>query len=125
MDKKILIIEDDVAISNLYKKELEKAGYKVVIANSGGEGLTLASEEKPALILLDIMMPAIDGFTVIRNLKEKKETAKTPIIILTNLGTSKIFIEEARRLGVENYLLKYKTSLKDVIEAIAKVLKKE
>jgi len=125
MDKKILIIEDDVAIADLYKKELEKAGYKVVIANSGGEGLTLASEEKPAVILLDIMMPAIDGFTVIRNLKEKKETAETPIIILTNLGTSKIFIEEARRLGVENYLLKYKASLKDVINTIEKVLKKE
>lgn len=123
MDKKILIIEDDVAIASLYKKELEKAGYQVVIANSGGEGLTLASEEKPALILLDIMMPAIDGFTVIRNLKEKKETAKTPIIVLTNLGTSKIFIEEAKRLGVENYLLKYKTSLKDMVATVEKTIK--
>jgi len=122
MAKQILIVEDDVAISNLYKKELEKKDYTVIIANSGGEGLKMAEAEKPDLILLDIMMPAIDGFTVIRTLKEKKATAKIPIIILTNLGTSKIFIEEAKRLGVEHYLMKYKTSLKDVIEAVEKVL---
>jgi len=123
MDKQILIIEDDITISNLYKKGLE-AFYKIAIANSGGEGLKMAERDKPDLILLDIMMPAIDGFTVIRTLQEKKNTAKIPIIILTNLGTSKIFIEEAKRLGVEHYLMKYKTSLKDVLETVEKVLAK-
>lgn len=122
--KKILIIEDDATIAELYKKELEKAEYEVLVSEIAGEGLRMAEEDRPDLILLDIMMPAIDGFTIIRNLKEKKETAKIPIVILTNLGSSEVFVNEAKRLGIASYLMKYKTSLKDMVETVKKVLKK-
>ncbi len=119
---KILIIEDDVVLSKMYQKKFEIEGYEVAAVYSGGEGLVAASKEKPDAILLDIMMPAMDGFAVIRKLHEEKETANIPIIVLTNLGTSPVFVEEAKRLGVKDYLVKYKTSASKVIETVKKAL---
>lgn len=121
---KILIIEDDIVLSRMYQKKFERDGYQVIAAYSGGEGLVAASREKPDCILLDIMMPAMDGFTVIRNLKQDEATRNIPIVILTNLGTSEIFIEEAKRLGVKDYLIKYKTSAKDVVAVVEKAINK-
>lgn len=122
---KILIIEDDIVLSRMYQKKFEHEGFEVAAAYSGGEGLQKAPLEKPEVILLDIMMPAVDGFAVIRTLKKDGATRSIPIIILTNLGTSQIFIDEAKRLGVKEYLIKYKTSAKEVIEAVKRALKKE
>lgn len=119
---KILIVEDDETLSKMYQKKLEHEGYQVSAAYSGGEALKKAPAEKPDLILLDIMMPGVDGFAVIKELKSKVEMKNTPIIILTNLGTSEIFIDEAKMLGVKNYLVKYKTSANEVIEKIKEEL---
>ena len=121
---KILIIEDDIVLSRMYQKKFEHEGFQVAAAYSGGEGLQKAPMEKPDVILLDIMMPAVDGFAVIRSLKKDETTKDTPIIILTNLGTSQIFIDEAKRLGVKEYLIKYKTSSKEVVEAVKRALGK-
>lgn len=117
---KILIIEDDVVLAGMYAKKFEREGYEVTTVYSGGEGLIAALQEEPDVIILDIMMPAIDGFSVIRTLKKDPATKNIPIIILTNLGTSKIFIEEAKKLGVQDYLVKYKTGTKDIVAAIKK-----
>lgn len=119
---KILIVEDDEVLSKIFQKKIESTGFKVIAAYSGNEGLTAAQKEKPDLILMDIMMPGMDGFHVIKALKENAETKNTPIIILTNLGTSEIFISEAKRLGVKAYLVKYKTSANEVVETIQKEL---
>ena len=119
---KILIIEDDETLSRMYQKKLEHDGFEVAAAYSGGEGLIATSKEKPDLILLDIMMPAMDGFEVIKQLKRQEETKNIPIVILTNLGTSEIFIDEAKMLGVKNYLVKYKTSAQEVVETIKREL---
>ncbi len=120
---KILIVEDDVVLVRMYSKKFEHDDYQVVAAYSGGEGLALASREKPDCILLDIMMPAMDGFEVIRNLREDETTRNIPIVILTNLGTSEVFIEEAKRLGVSDYLVKYKTGSKEVVTVVEKAIK--
>lgn len=96
---KILIVEDDETLVKMYKRKLEHEGFEVAAAYSGGEGLIAAPKEMPDLILLDIMMPAVDGFEVIRKLKQENKTNKIPIVILTNLGTSEIFINEARALS--------------------------
>ncbi|KKQ90583.1 MAG: Response regulator [Berkelbacteria bacterium GW2011_GWA1_39_10] len=119
---KILIIEDDEILSKMYAKKFTSDGYQVVVAYSGGEGILTAKKEKPNCILLDIMMPVVDGFQVIRELKKDPDVKNIPIIILTNLGTSEIFIGEAKRLGVKDYLIKYKTSAKDVVTAVKKAL---
>lgn len=122
MGEKILIVEDDLSISDLYKNELSNLGYKVFTAYTGGEGLALAKKVKPNLILADIMMPGMDGFNFIRNVRDNAEIAATPIIVLTNLGTSKIFTDEGKRLGVKKYIVKYKMSLAEVVKNIGAVL---
>lgn len=122
---KILIIEDDIVLSRMYQKKFAHEGFEVAAAYSGGEGLQKAPMEKPEVILLDIMMPAVDGFAVIRTLKKDEKTRDIPIIILTNLGTSPIFIDEAKRLGVQEYLIKYKTSAAEVVAAVKRALEKK
>ena len=119
---KILIVEDDEILVKMYKRKFEHDGFTVTAAYSGGEGIIAATREKPDLILLDIMMPAVDGFEVIKNLKAVPETKNIPVIVLTNLGTSEIFINEAKRLGVKDYLIKYKTSASEVVKTVKKEL---
>ena len=122
---KILIVEDDEVLSRMYQKKITLEGYQVVAAYSGEEGLEKVVQENPDLILLDIMMPGIDGFEVIKRMRADSTLKDIPIIILTNLGTSDVFIDEARMLGVKNYLVKYKTSTNDVIEKIKEELGSE
>jgi len=119
---KILIIEDDIVLVRMLTKKFEHEGFEVAAAYSGGEGLAAAPRERPDCILLDIMMPAMDGFSVIRTLQKDEVTKDIPIVILTNLGTSTIFIDEAKRMGVKDYLIKYKTSAKDVVETVRRNL---
>lgn len=122
---KILITEDDETLSKMYQRKLEHEGFEVVMAYAGDEGLALAAKEKPDLILLDVMMPGMDGFAVVRELNKNPELKDIPVIIMTNLGTSDIFIDEAKMLGVKAYLVKYKTSVNEVIEKIREELGKK
>lgn len=115
---KILVVEDDVTLSKLYRKKLDLAGFETEPSFNGKEAVVKASEITPDLILLDIMLPGIDGFEVVKQLKLNKKTANIPIIILTNLGTSDVFIDEAKMLGVRQYLIKYKTSGSELVEKI-------
>lgn len=94
--KKVLIIEDDEIISAMYKIKLEQDGYTVLTANNGGDGLEVAKNNRVDIIMLDIIMPQLDGFTVLDELKANSFTKKTPVIMLTNLST-----EEDRKKGEE------------------------
>jgi len=122
---KILIVEDDIVLVRMYTKKFVHDGYEVVAAYSGGEGLVVAPQEQPDVILLDIMMPAVDGFSVIKTLKKDPATRNIPIIILTNLGTSEVFVEEAKRLGAKDYLVKYKMGSKDIAGVVEKAIGKK
>lgn len=102
--KKILVIDDEPDLLELVKKRLEASGYKVVTAQNGIEGFEKAKEEKPNLILLDIMMP-VDGFKVLTQLKADRDTSYIPTIMLTYKGESAL-IFEAERLGATDYVIK-------------------
>jgi len=94
MVKKILIIDDEVDFSKLVKRNLELCGdFKVEIAAKGKEGIKLAARLKPHLILLDILMPDMDGFRVLEKLKENPSTALVPVIILSAKGDDTTRIE--------------------------------
>ena len=80
---KILVVDDDSAINELIKINLELQGYEVVQAFNGIEGFALAKQEEPSLIILDVMMPEVDGFTVAQRIRQCPEIAETPIIMLT------------------------------------------
>jgi len=119
---KVLMVEDDETLSKMYQKKLEHEGFDVEIAYTGDEGVAKAAEVNPDLILLDIMLPGMDGFGVISELRKDPKTKDIPIIILTNLGTSEMFMDKAKILGVKQYLIKYKTSTNEVARAVRETL---
>lgn len=102
---KILVIDDDTAINELVKINLELQGYKVLQAYNGVEGFALAKQEQPALIILDVMMPEVDGYTVAQRIRQCAEIAESPIIMLTALSELDNKVE-GFNLGVDDYLTK-------------------
>ncbi len=105
MNNKILVIDDDVSINELIKVNLELAGYKVFQANDGIRGFALAKQELPSLIVLDVIMPEVDGFTVAKRIRENEQTKNIPIIMLTALSQLN---DKANgyNIGVDDYLVK-------------------
>lgn len=119
--KKILFIEDEFALQKTFGEILRKEGYKMTSALDGETGLRLAETEKPDLILLDLVLPKLNGFEVLKQLKEKEKTKKIPIIVLTNLdGVGDV--EKAIELGAKTYLVKASYNLKEVIGKIKEAL---
>ena len=119
--KKVLIIEDESMISSMYKTKLEQDGYTVVTANNGSDGLAVAKVEIPDIILLDVIMPQLDGFTVLEELRVNMGI-KVPIIMLTNLGTDEDK-EKGGKLGATDYLVKSSLTPAQVSEMVTKNLK--
>lgn len=105
MANKILVIDDDVAINELIKVNLELSGYSVVQAYDGIKGFALAKQELPSLIVLDVMMPEVDGFTVAKRIRENEETSNIPIIMLTALSQLNDKVN-GFNIGVDDYLVK-------------------
>jgi DNA-binding response OmpR family regulator len=103
--QKILIVEDDLDIANVYNLKFEKEGFDVYVAADGEDGLNKALNWQPDLILLDIMLPKKDGFSVLAAIKQNEQTKNIPVIMWTNLSNT----EEARKakeLGATDYLVK-------------------
>ena len=103
--KKILVVDDDEAINELIKLNLELFGYDTISAKDGIQGYTLAKQETPDLIILDVMMPDVDGYTVAKRIRENPETKDIPILMLTALNQ----LEDKVRgfdIGVDDYLTK-------------------
>ncbi len=119
--KKILIIEDEQTLQKTLGDILKKEGYEIINALDGEIGLRLAKTKKPDLILLDLILPKVLGFDVLKNLKQDPETKEMPVIILTNLESMEN-VEKAIMLGATTYLLKTEYSLKELIEKIKKTL---
>ena len=102
---KILVIDDDIAINELIKINLELQGYEVKQAFNGTEGFALAKQEQPNLIVLDVMMPEVDGFTVAQRIRQYDDISETPIIMLTALSQLNDKVN-GFDIGVDDYLTK-------------------
>jgi len=122
--KKILFIEDESALQKTFRVFIEQEGYKMVSALDGESGVNLAKLEKPDLILLDLILPRLHGFEVLKKLKEDYETKEIPVIILTNLENSED-INKALELGATTYLVKSNYTLSELVEKIKKAIEKE
>ena len=121
LNKKILVIEDEATLQKALNEILSKEGYEVVSSLDGLRGLELAQKENPDLILLDIILPKMDGFEVLRRIKENDKISKIPVIILTNLSDVND-IQKALDLGATTYLVKADFHIEDVLKKIEKVL---
>jgi len=122
--QKILIVEDEEDIREIYKTKLVKEGYKVVTADSGTGGIISAGKEKPDLILLDIVLPMKEGFSVLADLKKNPETRGIPVIIISNLDQD-YEIKMAHDLGADGYLTKSNVTPDEVAENIKNILGKK
>lgn len=105
MNTKILVVDDDIAINQLIKVNLELCGYKVVQAFDGIKGFALCKQEKPSLVILDVMMPEVDGFTVAQRIRKNEETQNTPILMLTALSELNDKVK-GFNIGIDDYLVK-------------------
>ncbi len=118
--KKILFIEDEPTLQKTIGEVLKQEGYEVTSALDGESGLRMAQSQKPDLILLDLVLPRMHGFEVLKGLKGDKETQNIPIIVLTNLEEM-TDIDKAIELGATTYLVKAQYSLEEVVDKIKKV----
>ena len=119
--KEVLVIDDERDVTNLIKVNLEDQGYDVFVAYNGPDAIAIARERKPEVIMLDLAMPGMDGFSVMKVLKQDKETEHIPIIVLTGHDT-KGYKQKSLMLGAAQYMTK-PFSEKDIVEEIKKVIK--
>jgi len=121
MAKTILFIEDESALQKTFGDILGKESYDMISALDGETGLKLAKSKKPDLILLDLVLPKVHGFEVLKELKSDPGTKDIPIIVLTNLEAIED-VNKAIELGAKTYLVKTQYSLEEVVEKVKKAL---
>lgn len=122
MAKTILIIEDDTFIRNLISQKLIQEGYDIFETIDGKEGIKKLKEKKPDLVLLDLILPGIDGFEVLSKMKEDPNLSAIPVIILSNLEQRED-VERGLKLGAVDYLIKAHHTPAEIIEKIKNILK--
>jgi CheY-like chemotaxis protein len=119
---KILLVEDDNMVVKMYQKKFEIGGFKLTTASNGKEGMIELKKERPDIVLLDIMMPEMNGLEMMKIVKADPVLKDIPIVILTNLGDRPEDVEKCKELGAEDYWVKANMSLKDLEERIKKII---
>ena len=118
----VLIVEDDVFLAGIYQKKFELEGFKVSLSDNGEKALVDAKRKQPDIILLDILLPKLDGFAVLEKLKADSATKEVPVILLTNLG-QKDDVEKGLALGAVDYLIKAHFKPSETVAKVKKALK--
>lgn len=118
---KILIVEDDEFLANIYQTKFEIEGFKVFVAGDGEQGLKMAGSKTPEIILLDVLLPKLDGFAVLEQLKKDSATKDIPVILLTNLG-QKEDVQKGLKMGAVDYLIKAHFKPSETVDKVKKVL---
>lgn len=121
---KILIIEDDRFLRDLIQQKLTKEGFTTLIAVDGEEGAKITKEQKPHLILLDLILPGMDGFEILRKLKGDSETSAIPVIVLSNLG-QKEDMDRAMKAGADDFMVKAHFTPTEIISKIRSILEEK
>lgn len=118
---KILVVEDETFLVKIYSVKLKKEGFDVSIATDGEEAVKLAAEVKPDLILLDLILPKLNGFEALERIRQNPINKSTPVLVLSNLGQEED-IKRAESLGATDYLVKANFSIQDIVAKIKQVL---
>lgn len=118
---KVLVVEDDPSLGVMYKTKFDADGYETILAVNGAEGVEAAKKNKPDIILLDVIMPLMDGFSALIEIKKDPKIKNIPVVLLTNLGTDE---DKAKgeKLGAVDYVVKSNFTPSQVSEMIKKYL---
>ncbi|MDZ4230147.1 MAG: response regulator [Candidatus Veblenbacteria bacterium] len=119
---KVLIVEDDPTLRDMYATKFEGEGFEVLKAGNGEEGLELARTKKPEAILLDVMMPKLDGFATLKEIRADKNLKKLPVVMLTNLGQEED-IKKGKELGADDYFVKANQTPAEIVAKVRVLLK--
>lgn len=121
---KIMLVEDDQILVEMYQAKFELEGHEIVVATNGQECLNLLDDYTPDIILLDILMPKLNGFHVLKEIKKRPALRQIPVILLTNLGEAEVDMNQelARALGVNDYLIKSHHTPDEVVAKVMKAL---
>lgn len=117
----IVFAEEDSFLGEIYKKKLEGAGYKVILVRNGEACLREVEKKVPRIVVMDVLLPQVDGFRVLETMKKNAKTKHIPVIILTHLG-QKEDVKKAHDLGAHDYILKSHTKPDDLIAKIQEIL---
>ncbi len=121
--KKILIIEDEAFLSEMYQTKFQSLHYQVSSADNGQDGLSMMHKDKPDIVLLDIIMPVMDGYTVLREIRKDPQLKDTLVVIFSNLGQEEE-ITKGLQLGADDYLVKSNLTPTELVGKVEKVLAK-
>lgn len=119
MPKKILLVEDDLFLIDIYKRKFERNGFEVKVAETGKKALKMAQDLKPDLVLLDIVLPEMAGWEVLKSLKKGNPNLK--VILLTNLA-QRAEVDKGLKLGAEKYIIKSQHTPSDVVKEVKKII---
>ncbi len=119
--KKILIVDDEVFLARALRDRLLRDGYSVICAGDGEDGLKKIFADKPDLVLLDLVMPKMDGITMLKNLHQGLRGRKMPVIVLSNMNNAQS-MDESLASGAQDFLVKVNNSLDDVARIVKKRL---
>ena len=119
----LLLIEDNPLLTAVYENAFEKAGFDVIFAHDGEAGLALAKEKKPIAIILDIMMPGMNGSEVLEKLNKEDLTKKIKVVVLT-IGIKEEDSEKAKKLGASDFLIKPDLTLDEIVSRTIKAIEK-
>ncbi|MFZ2803737.1 MAG: response regulator [Patescibacteria group bacterium] len=119
--QKILLVEDDGFLASIYAQKLEVEGFETSLATNGEDGLKFAAKDKPALILLDLLMPKMDGFEVLEKLKADEKLKNIPVLVLTNLGQRED-VERCIKLGAVGYIIKAHSLPNETVNRVKEIL---
>ena len=119
MAKKILIIEDEKIICDLLERKLTREGYSVVITTNGIDGLIKMREDRPDIVLLDIIMPKMGGFEVMEEMNKDETLKDIPVIVVSNSGQP-VEIDRIKKMGAKDWLIKTEFDPQEVLEKVKK-----
>lgn len=119
---KILLVEDDEMLHGMYTQKFKNQGYDIISAFNGADGVKLSESDKPDLILLDVIMPKMDGFVALKKIRKNPVTTGIPVILLTNLGQEED-VRKGRELGANDYFIKANHTPQEVVDKVKNLLK--
>lgn len=119
---KILIVDDDQHHIEMYQTKFQNNGYTVDVALDGVQGLLKIYESRPDIILLDVLMPKVNGLDFLMKLKSNEKTKNIPVVLLTNVGGSDADIQKGLQLGAVAYLVKSKYTPMEILDKVAEIL---
>jgi len=120
-NKKVLIVEDDIFLAQLLTNRIGKVGAEVLRAADGEEGIKMIKDNKPDLVLLDLILPKKSGFELLEDMRSEPSIQGTPVIIISNLGQESD-VARGKELGAVEYFVKAKTSIDGLVERVKSIL---